>query len=85
MSLEDGGEECGFDSKEDKVVPKVNDVSLVDGVFDGAFSGDGDEDYVIGEGLDEEAWVEAMEKEGIEEDNEDDEENEGDDYLINMR
>nr|GEU95373.1 RNA-directed DNA polymerase, eukaryota [Tanacetum cinerariifolium] len=66
-------EEQGFDLKEDEVVPKVEDVSLVDGVFDGAFGGDGDEDFVIGEGvvvssslLDEEAWVEAMEKEGIE-------------------
>ncbi|GKA08916.1 hypothetical protein Tco_0688247 [Tanacetum coccineum] len=72
--------------KGDEVVPKVDDVSLVDGVFDGAFGGDGDEDFFIGEGLDEEAWVEAIEKEGIEEeDNEDDEENEGDDYLIKMR
>ncbi|GKB63496.1 hypothetical protein Tco_0919682, partial [Tanacetum coccineum] len=39
---------------EEEVVPKVDDVSLVDGVFDGAFGGDGEEDVVIGE-------VEAME------------------------
>ncbi|GJU18344.1 ribonuclease H-like domain-containing protein [Tanacetum coccineum] len=34
--LEERGEECGFDSKEDEVVSKVEDISLVDGVFDGA-------------------------------------------------
>ncbi|GJZ91730.1 hypothetical protein Tco_0663795 [Tanacetum coccineum] len=34
---------------EEEVVPKVDDVSLVDGVFDGAFSGDGEEDFVMGE------------------------------------
>ncbi|GKA00783.1 hypothetical protein Tco_0673448, partial [Tanacetum coccineum] len=48
--LEEKGEKHGFDSKEDEVVPKVEDVSLVDGVFDGAFGGDGDEDFSIGEG-----------------------------------
>ncbi|GKB10994.1 hypothetical protein Tco_0844917 [Tanacetum coccineum] len=80
----------GFDSNEEEVVPKVDDVSLVDGVFDGAFGGDGDEDFVMGEGvvvssslvqstksflggimvsliflegLEEEAWVKAMEVE----------------------
>ncbi|GJY36653.1 hypothetical protein Tco_0422031 [Tanacetum coccineum] len=41
----------GFDSNEEEVVPKVDDVSLVDGVFDGAFSGDREEDVVIGEGV----------------------------------
>ncbi|GKD12054.1 hypothetical protein Tco_1196461, partial [Tanacetum coccineum] len=41
----------GFDSNEEEVVPKVDDVSLVDGVFNGAFSGDGDKDFVIGEGV----------------------------------
>ncbi|GKC29026.1 hypothetical protein Tco_1036320, partial [Tanacetum coccineum] len=46
-----GGEECSFDSKENEVVPKVDDVSLVDGVFDGAFGGDRDEDFAIGEGV----------------------------------
>nr|GEV80672.1 hypothetical protein [Tanacetum cinerariifolium] len=39
-----------FDSKEDEVVPKVEDVSLVDGVFDGALGGDGYEDFAIEEG-----------------------------------
>ncbi|GJS01395.1 reverse transcriptase domain-containing protein [Tanacetum coccineum] len=34
-----------------EVVPKVDDVSLVDRVFDGAFGGDGDEDFVMGEGV----------------------------------
>nr|GEV32807.1 ribonuclease H-like domain-containing protein [Tanacetum cinerariifolium] len=37
--------------KEEEVVPKIDDVSLVDGVFDGAFGGYGDEDFVIEEGL----------------------------------
>ncbi|GJY28439.1 ribonuclease H-like domain-containing protein [Tanacetum coccineum] len=45
------GEDCGFDSNEEEVVPKVDDVSLVDGVFDGAFGGDGDEDFIMGEGV----------------------------------
>ncbi|GKB01963.1 hypothetical protein Tco_0830007, partial [Tanacetum coccineum] len=40
-----------FDSNEEEVVPKVDDVSLVDGVFDSAFGGDGEEDFVIGEGV----------------------------------
>nr|GEW49753.1 hypothetical protein [Tanacetum cinerariifolium] len=37
--------------KKEEVVPKVDDVSLVDGVFNGAFGGDGEEDFVIGEGV----------------------------------
>ncbi|GKD34555.1 hypothetical protein Tco_1250064, partial [Tanacetum coccineum] len=40
-----------FDSNEEDVVPKVDDVSLVDGVFDGAFGGDREEDFVMGEGV----------------------------------
>ncbi|GJS06481.1 putative reverse transcriptase domain-containing protein [Tanacetum coccineum] len=40
-----------FDSNEEEVVPKVDDVSLVDGVFDGALGGDGEEDVVMGEGV----------------------------------
>ncbi|GKA61741.1 hypothetical protein Tco_0761260 [Tanacetum coccineum] len=35
----------------EEVVPNVDDVSLVDGVFDGAFGGDGEEDFVMGEGV----------------------------------
>ncbi|GJR47995.1 hypothetical protein Tco_1316098 [Tanacetum coccineum] len=42
--------------KEDEVVPKVEDVSLVDGVFDVALGGDGDEDFAIGEGLEWKPW-----------------------------
>ncbi|GKC33803.1 hypothetical protein Tco_1046187 [Tanacetum coccineum] len=42
-------EDCGFDSNEEEVEPKIDDVSLVDGVFDDSFGGDGDEDFVIGE------------------------------------
>ncbi|GJV23392.1 hypothetical protein Tco_1376087 [Tanacetum coccineum] len=49
--LEKRGEECSFDSKKDEVVPKVDDVSLVDGVFDGAFGGDKDKDFAIGYGV----------------------------------
>ncbi|GJY18106.1 zinc finger, CCHC-type containing protein [Tanacetum coccineum] len=41
----------GFDSNEEDVVPKVDDVSLVDGVFDGAFGRDREEDFVMGEGV----------------------------------
>ncbi|GJZ02567.1 hypothetical protein Tco_0520528 [Tanacetum coccineum] len=36
---------------EDEVVPKVENVSLVDGVFDGVLGGDRDDDFAIGEGL----------------------------------
>ncbi|GJW79185.1 hypothetical protein Tco_0140867 [Tanacetum coccineum] len=35
----------------EEVVPKVDDVSLVDGVFDCAFGGDGEEYVLIGEGV----------------------------------
>nr|GEY40865.1 hypothetical protein [Tanacetum cinerariifolium] len=35
----------------EEVVPKVDDVSLVDEVFDGTFGGDGEVDVVIGEGV----------------------------------
>ncbi|GKB20498.1 hypothetical protein Tco_0854421 [Tanacetum coccineum] len=41
----------GFDSNEEEVVPKVDDVSLVDEVFDRGFGGDGEEDFVMGEGM----------------------------------
>ncbi|GKE67937.1 hypothetical protein Tco_1522098 [Tanacetum coccineum] len=51
VSLEEGGEDYGFDSNEEEVVPKVDDVSLVDGVFDGAFGGVGEMDFVMGEGV----------------------------------
>ncbi|GKE35844.1 hypothetical protein Tco_1455166 [Tanacetum coccineum] len=30
---------------------RVDDVSLVDGVFDGAFGGDREDDFVMGEGV----------------------------------
>ncbi|GKC55612.1 hypothetical protein Tco_1083210 [Tanacetum coccineum] len=47
--------DCGFDSNEDEAVPKVDDVSLVDGVFDGAFGSKknekrDDEDDEVNEG-----------------------------------
>ncbi|GJV85312.1 hypothetical protein Tco_1525210 [Tanacetum coccineum] len=66
-----------LDSKEDKVVPKVDDVSLVDGVFDGVIGGDRDEHFAIGD--------EAMEEEEEEESEEDDEENEEDDHYLLKR
>ncbi|GKD74004.1 hypothetical protein Tco_1332286, partial [Tanacetum coccineum] len=40
-----------FDSNDEEVVPKVEEVSLVDKVFDGTFSGDGEEDVAMGEGV----------------------------------
>ncbi|GKE49960.1 hypothetical protein Tco_1481218, partial [Tanacetum coccineum] len=51
VSLEEGGKDWGFDSNKEEVVPKADDVSLADGVFEGAFSGDGDEDFVMREGV----------------------------------
>nr|GEW40950.1 hypothetical protein [Tanacetum cinerariifolium] len=42
VSLEVGGDDGGFDSNEEEVVPKVDEVSLVDEVFDGAFGGEGE-------------------------------------------
>ncbi|GJS69444.1 hypothetical protein Tco_0702285 [Tanacetum coccineum] len=39
------------DNDKEEVVPRVDDVSLFDEVFDGAFGGDGDENFVIGEGV----------------------------------
>ncbi|GJS70660.1 hypothetical protein Tco_0703501 [Tanacetum coccineum] len=41
----------GFDSNKEEVVPKVDDVSLVDRVFDSVFGGDWEEDLVMGEGV----------------------------------
>ncbi|GJX95537.1 hypothetical protein Tco_0351335, partial [Tanacetum coccineum] len=35
----------------EEVVPNVDDVSLVDGVFEGAFGVNGDEDFVMGKGM----------------------------------
>nr|GEX97040.1 retrovirus-related Pol polyprotein from transposon TNT 1-94 [Tanacetum cinerariifolium] len=40
-----------FDELSREVVLKVDDVSFVDGVFDGAFGKDGDEGFIIGEGV----------------------------------
>ncbi|GJV23688.1 hypothetical protein Tco_1376383 [Tanacetum coccineum] len=41
----------GFDSSEEEVVPNVEDVSLVNGVFDDAFGGDGEEEVVMSKGV----------------------------------
>ncbi|GJZ15328.1 hypothetical protein Tco_0551005 [Tanacetum coccineum] len=73
---DDFGVELGLKVLEEEVVPKVDDVSLVDGVFNGAFGGDGEEDFVMGEGVRDEA------KRNEEDDCEDDEDGEGDDYLF---
>nr|GEX60353.1 hypothetical protein [Tanacetum cinerariifolium] len=43
--------ELGLKVLEDEVVPKVDDVYLVDEVFDGSFGRDGEEDFVRGEGV----------------------------------
>ncbi|GJX84913.1 hypothetical protein Tco_0335687 [Tanacetum coccineum] len=51
VSSRKGGEDYGLDLNEEEIVPKVEDVSLVDGVFDDAFGEEGDEDFVIGEGV----------------------------------
>ncbi|GJS18557.1 hypothetical protein Tco_0413029 [Tanacetum coccineum] len=69
------GKEFGFDLKEDEVVPRVKDVSLVDGVFDNALGSDGDEDFAIGD-------VEAIEEEEEGEEEYDEENEEYDHYLI---
>ncbi|GJU74632.1 hypothetical protein Tco_1266037 [Tanacetum coccineum] len=69
-----------------RVFPNVEEVSLVDGVFDGAFGGDGYEDVVIGEGVDmaleEEAWVEAMK---IENEEDEDDGKSGEEILAGSR
>nr|GEY11247.1 hypothetical protein [Tanacetum cinerariifolium] len=51
VSLEVGGADYGFGLNEEEVVPKVDDVFLVDGVFDGAFGREGEEDVVMREGV----------------------------------
>nr|GEX84539.1 hypothetical protein [Tanacetum cinerariifolium] len=48
---DDFGVELGLRVIEEEVVPKVDDVSLVDGVFDDAFGIDREEDVVLGEGV----------------------------------
>nr|GEX61415.1 hypothetical protein [Tanacetum cinerariifolium] len=46
--LEEKGKEFGLDSK-DEFVPRVKDVFLVDGVLEGAFGGEGGDDFAMGE------------------------------------
>ncbi|GKD50582.1 hypothetical protein Tco_1279558 [Tanacetum coccineum] len=48
--LEEKREELGLDS-EDEFVPRVEDVSLVDGVLEGTFGGEGGDDFVVGESV----------------------------------
>ncbi|GKD30215.1 hypothetical protein Tco_1240993 [Tanacetum coccineum] len=69
-----------------------DDVSLVDGVFNGVFGGDEEEDFVIGEGVvmsssslersTKSCLGRIMWKRNKEDDCEDDEDGEGDDYLF---
>nr|GEV01818.1 hypothetical protein [Tanacetum cinerariifolium] len=49
--LEEKGDEFGLDLKDEDVVPKLKDVPLVDGVLEGAFGDEGDEDFAMGEGV----------------------------------
>ncbi|GKC35087.1 hypothetical protein Tco_1047471, partial [Tanacetum coccineum] len=51
LRKDDFGVEVDVRVLEEGVVPNVEEVSLVDGVFDGAFGGDGEEEVVIGEGV----------------------------------
>nr|GEX61815.1 hypothetical protein [Tanacetum cinerariifolium] len=55
--------EFSFESKEDEVVHRVEDVSLVDEVFDVALGGDGDEDFSIRDGVRvaSSSWVKSTE------------------------
>ncbi|GKC83841.1 hypothetical protein Tco_1139558, partial [Tanacetum coccineum] len=46
-----GGASMILSRRDWMVEDRVDDVSLVDGVFDGAFGGDGEEDFVMGEGV----------------------------------
>nr|GEW89317.1 reverse transcriptase domain-containing protein [Tanacetum cinerariifolium] len=62
----------------EEVVLKVDDVSLVDGVFDGAFGGDGEEDFVMVEGV----VVSSSSLDSKEDDYEDDEDGEDEDYEV---
>ncbi|GJY51534.1 hypothetical protein Tco_0442381 [Tanacetum coccineum] len=48
---DDFGVEVDVRVLEEEVVPNVEEVYLVDGVFDGAFGGDGEDEVVIGEGV----------------------------------
>nr|GEX16928.1 hypothetical protein [Tanacetum cinerariifolium] len=47
---EEKGDEFGLNSNDD-VVPKVEEVPLVDGVLEDAFGGKGDDDFDMGEGV----------------------------------
>ncbi|GJU50672.1 hypothetical protein Tco_1220227 [Tanacetum coccineum] len=48
---EEKGDEFSLVSNDDDVVPRVEDVPLVDGFLEGAFDGEGDKDFSIGEGV----------------------------------
>ncbi|GJZ11642.1 hypothetical protein Tco_0546401 [Tanacetum coccineum] len=74
------------------VEEKVDDVYFVNGVFDGAFGGDREEDFVMGEGMvvssssldrsTKSCLDGIMLKRSEEDDYEDDEDGKGDDYLF---
>ncbi|GJY39637.1 reverse transcriptase domain-containing protein [Tanacetum coccineum] len=63
-------------TKEDEVVQKVDDVSLADGFFNGAFGRDGDDDFMRRLGW--KPWEQKFEESCCE----NDEDNEGNEYLI---
>nr|GEX66946.1 retrovirus-related Pol polyprotein from transposon TNT 1-94 [Tanacetum cinerariifolium] len=65
----------------EEVVPKVDDVSLIDRIFDGASGGDGEEDF-LWEKRKRLLWMPWKYKRNKEDDCEDDEDGEGDDYLF---
>ncbi|GJS04678.1 hypothetical protein Tco_0321186 [Tanacetum coccineum] len=68
-----------------KEVPNVDDVSLVDGVFDSAFGVDGEEDHVMGEGVMRRLeWKPRRYGRGEEKCGEDDEEHGEGDYFTRM-
>ncbi|GJV86068.1 hypothetical protein Tco_1525966 [Tanacetum coccineum] len=71
---EEKKDKFGVDSINDDVVPKVEDVRLVDEVLEGAFGCKGDEDFAMGKGFDEEDWVDAIYDLRIEGKEEDDDE-----------
>ncbi|GJY37405.1 hypothetical protein Tco_0422783 [Tanacetum coccineum] len=74
--LEEKGEEFGFDSKIDEVVPNVEEVFVVDGVLEGASAGERDDVFCY------RRWLEAMEEDEVEKYDEDDEENEEEVIII---
>nr|GEY50430.1 hypothetical protein [Tanacetum cinerariifolium] len=51
VKVDDFGFELGVMVLEEEIVPNVEEVSLVNEVFYGAFGGDGEEEVILGEGV----------------------------------